>query len=78
MGGDEFAIILERTTEAEAARVAGRIQEALASPLRVHEQQIGVSASVGIAVASADARDTDGLVERADLAMYSAKQRTPR
>jgi diguanylate cyclase (GGDEF)-like protein len=72
-GGDEFAILLEDVPNAEtAARAAGRMLEALEVPLRIHDREMLVSASVGIAVGNEDGSD---LLRAADLAMYRAKSK---
>jgi diguanylate cyclase (GGDEF)-like protein len=71
-GGDEFAIVLEPATEAEATHVADRIQHALRS-IAVPDLMPHVSASIGIAVSDAHSRDSEAMVRQADLAMYRAK-----
>jgi len=75
-GGDEFAILLEDLDGVEdAARVAGRITEALAQPATHARREIIISASVGIAMSDQGPATADDLLRRADLAMYAAKGR---
>ncbi len=75
LGGDEFVLLLpDLTTGMEAQDVAGRLLSELARPHRVAEQELHISASIGIAVITADMQDPEKLVQQADIAMYQAKQ----
>ena len=71
-GGDEFAVILPDCGRAAAEEVAGRIKVAIAS---IPDESGGphVSISVGVACHPDDARDKEGLVARADEALFLAK-----
>jgi len=71
LGGDEFGLIVR--DESAAAATAERIHRALARPFELDELTVSVQASVGIAVFPNDAQSTDGLLQRADIAMYQAK-----
>ena len=73
LGGDEFAVLLEGADDATAVDVAERITNALRTPFVVDGQEILVRGSLGLAIASADARSADKLLRNADLAMYRAK-----
>ena len=73
LGGDEFAVLLEGADDATAVDVAERITNALQTPFVVDGQEILVRGSLGLAIASADARSADKLLRNADLAMYRAK-----
>ena len=74
LGGDEFTILLRRVDEQDAARaVARRILNAIALPITLGNEQLYVSTSIGISMCPADGHDMDGLVKRADMAMYRAK-----
>ena len=75
MGGDEFTIILPLiTTPEDAAFVARRIHEAVAAPVSVHEHELAVGATIGIAVYPGDGDSAEALLKNADAAMYSAKE----
>jgi diguanylate cyclase (GGDEF)-like protein/PAS domain S-box-containing protein len=77
-GGDEFAVLLEDTANVtEAIRVAQRIAESLQEPLAVNGHQVSVSTSVGIALSSEHTDDPEGMLRRADAAMYRAKEQGP-
>jgi diguanylate cyclase (GGDEF)-like protein len=74
-GGEEFAVVMPHTDTASANEAAERIRlaiNALAEPLTADQV---VTVSVGVAtVTGVEARGTDGLVERADGALYDAKR----
>jgi diguanylate cyclase (GGDEF)-like protein len=72
LGGDEFALILRDASAAVAA--AERIHRALARPFELDDLTVSVQASIGIAVFPDDAQTTNGLLQRADVAMYQAKE----
>jgi len=75
LGGDEFTVLLTTLRHAEdAARVAQRILDALASPFRIEGHEIFTSASIGIAVFPDDGGDVETLLKNADTAMYTAKE----
>jgi diguanylate cyclase (GGDEF)-like protein/PAS domain S-box-containing protein len=74
-GGDEFAILVEDTSDAaDATALAERIEAALLLPFQLGSQQVHVSASIGIAAGpTAEAGTSEQLLRNADLAMYQAK-----
>ena len=77
-GGDEFIVLLtELSTPLDAERVAEKIAAAIVAPFVVGDSTLAVAASVGIALYPHDDEDSDALIEKADLAMYAAKQRGP-
>ena len=74
MGGDEFTVLVGSIHKpADALRVARRIQEALALPLRIEEREVFTSASIGIALSTTHHEHAELLLRDADLAMYRAK-----
>ncbi len=74
MGGDEFTIILPEVAAPEdAAYVARRILEAVSLPVSLHEHELTVGATIGIAVYPGDGRNGEELLKNADAAMYAAK-----
>jgi diguanylate cyclase (GGDEF)-like protein/PAS domain S-box-containing protein len=76
LGGDEFVLLLAPVERGEdAAKVAMRILQALAEPVRLDSgDEVVTGASIGIALYPGDGRDADTLMQRADLAMYHAKE----
>jgi diguanylate cyclase (GGDEF)-like protein len=76
LGGDEFAVLLPSVRTVNTAReVASRLRAALAEPIRLEGISFEIEASVGIALSPRDASTVDGLLQRADVAMYLAKER---
>ena len=74
LGGDEFALLLRPVHKpADAAAIADRIVEAMASPFAIDGHQISLGASVGIAMAPADGETADRLMKNAHLALHRAK-----
>jgi diguanylate cyclase (GGDEF)-like protein/PAS domain S-box-containing protein len=75
LGGDEFVVLLVGTPGVELSVVAvERIMDALARPMFVDGHELSLTPSIGIAVYPQDGDTPDQLVERADAAMYRAKQ----
>jgi diguanylate cyclase (GGDEF)-like protein/PAS domain S-box-containing protein len=73
-GGDEFTVLLEEITdEAEAVSIAERLQRQLAQPFQLNGREIFTSASIGIALYSADYKHPEEILRDADTAMYRAK-----
>jgi len=74
LGGDEFTVIIESIGSAEdAAHVARRLLDAVNAPFILGEEEIVVSASIGISMYPTDDVDLDGLVRHTDMAMYRSK-----
>jgi len=74
LGGDEFAILMPRVMEEPAAaHLATRIRTALAVPLVLHDVPLDIRVSIGIAVYPDHGDQVDALLQRADIAMYVAK-----
>jgi diguanylate cyclase (GGDEF)-like protein len=74
-GGDEFALMvadLERV--GNIASLARELLRSFEEPLTVHEREIFLTASLGVAVAPVDGADPDTLLQNAETAMYAAKQ----
>jgi len=75
LGGDEFAILLDDIRDPiEAVRVAERVQAELATPFVVNQQEIVISASIGIAASTSPHTQAEDLLRDADIAMYRAKR----
>ncbi|MFI8350644.1 putative bifunctional diguanylate cyclase/phosphodiesterase [Streptomyces sp. NPDC085596] len=75
LGGDEFAVLLpvaDSTTS--ATRVARGLVTALSSPLDLDGLTLVLEASAGVAVFPDHALDAEGMLRRADVAMYQAKR----
>ena len=73
MGGDEFAVILHVASATEAQERADAIVEVLSQPVGIEGATISSGASIGVALCPVHARDGDGLLRAADMALYDAK-----
>ena len=75
LGGDEFTILLDDIRDPiEAVRVAERLQGELAAPFFITQQEIVISASIGIAASTSPHTHAEDLLRDADIAMYRAKR----
>jgi diguanylate cyclase (GGDEF)-like protein len=74
-GGDEFLILLPGVTRAsDAELVANKIQTTLSTAGQIGDHVFDLTASIGISVYPAHGEDADTLIDRADTAMYFAKE----
>jgi diguanylate cyclase (GGDEF)-like protein/PAS domain S-box-containing protein len=74
MGGDEFILILRGLRRPRDATIPARkIMASLEAPMRIHGQELRVTASLGISLHPNDAQDRDTLLRHADRALYWAK-----
>ncbi|MEQ8295484.1 MAG: EAL domain-containing protein [Nitratireductor sp.] len=79
MGGDEFVVILDGLGDSEAAATSQAIMagnkmlSALRRPFERGELRHSSSASIGVVVFGGHEKGGDGLLKRADIAMYQAK-----
>ena len=71
-GGDEFVILFRETAPNEVHTINRRITDALSRPFPVSGDSVTIGASTGTALAAGDV-DPEELIDRADHAMYSAK-----
>jgi diguanylate cyclase (GGDEF)-like protein len=68
-GGDEFALVLPESQEAEASLVASRIREVMAKD----EEKPLLSASIGISIYNGDGERIEKLLSEADQHLYAEK-----
>jgi len=75
-GGDEFVLVLPKTTKKEALHVVSRSLESLRSHvfLKGRHLNIRVTASFGISTLPEDGKTIDQLISAADRAMYTVKK----
>ena len=72
-GGDEFAVLLPGTSNADAEEVARSILACLANPITADGAQVQISASIGIAELGRGTTE-ETVLRRADVALYAAKR----
>jgi len=75
IGGDEFTVLLTDVSNTQdAAKAAQRLLSALSEPFIIGDNEVFITASVGIAVYPSDGKDIETLLINADVAMYEAKK----
>ena len=75
VGGDEFVAFLQESDALGAEVVARRILHQLSLPFMVQEVNFSLGCSIGIAMYPTDGRTIDELIQSADTAMSSVKER---
>jgi diguanylate cyclase (GGDEF)-like protein/PAS domain S-box-containing protein len=74
LGGDEFLIVLTDVGSLDdAASVANKVLTLLPDAVKIDGQALSVTASLGIAIYPGDAQDMEGLMKKADVALFVAK-----
>jgi diguanylate cyclase (GGDEF)-like protein len=78
LGGDEFVILAKNvTSQADAQDKLAPFLAALIRPLKLLDQEVHISTSVGISLIPNDGSTASTLMRRADLALYAAKHAGP-
>ena len=74
IGGDEFVLVVANmVTQDEVEHLCQRLIDCIEQPFQIDEHEVFISASIGIAMAPADATLADELLRYADIALYEAK-----
>jgi len=74
VGGDEFTIIFRSIAKAKDAGIlAQKIIDVVSMPFEIDGNSVQVGVSIGIAIYPSNADTMEGLLLRADAAMYAAK-----
>ena len=74
LGGDEFLVVVgEMDGPASARPVLDKLMTALARPVALGGEEIPVTGSIGVAQFPEDGADFDLLLQKADTALYRAK-----
>lgn len=73
-GGDEFLVLLSHVNKpSEVVYITERILAVASKAVTLHEHQLNISASIGVALFPEDGTDADTLIKHADTALYRAK-----
>jgi len=73
-GGDEFVILLDDIARlGDVEMLAQKILDKMSSPIMINDNELHVTASIGISLFPEDGEDSSTLLRHADLAMYRAK-----
>lgn len=80
ISGDEFTVILRGMPDSDTAiktsrKIADQLVRSVCSPYHIDGVNVGISASIGIALYPDDSTVMDVLIRNADKAMYYAKSR---
>lgn len=76
LAGDEFIVILERLQTVDLAiSFAERIINALSKPVLLGSKKVNCTCSIGISLFPFEDDNSQTLIQKADIAMYNAKQR---
>ena len=74
-GGEEFCIILPDISMEKAAEMADRLRENIHAESQVEfDKELAITSSFGVALLAADLADLSELINRADEALYAAKE----
>lgn len=74
LGGDEFALLVPDTDTHGLSELATRLREGIAAlPFTFEGREVGVTASIGMAIFPEHAADAAGLIAAADEALYRSK-----
>jgi diguanylate cyclase (GGDEF)-like protein/PAS domain S-box-containing protein len=73
-GGDEFAVLLTDPVPEDLLVVTRRIQDGISAPVTLGDQEVSITASIGIATADTGYLDPEDVLRDADIAMYRAKE----
>nr|WP_290443633.1 EAL domain-containing protein [Sporolactobacillus kofuensis] len=75
-GGDEFLIMLNDLSDpTEATTIAKKMLDLFHGSFMLHEQEVFITASIGLALFPEDGQNTETLIKNADTAMYAAKNK---
>ena len=75
-GGEEFSVILVDTNKLDAQLAGERIRKAIESyKFKAYDEVIDVTISAGISSFPQEGQTTEDLIEKADSALYQAKNK---
>ncbi len=73
-GGEEFCLVLTETAREEAKTIGERIRVKVEENVfKAYDETLKITVSIGISIYPGDSVDRDELIEKADRALYSAK-----
>jgi diguanylate cyclase (GGDEF)-like protein len=75
LGGDEFGIVAPASNADDALRLAQSVRSSLEEPFVAQGVPLVIEASVGVSIFPTNGADVDTLIQHADVAMYSAKDK---
>lgn len=75
LGGDEFVVLLTNVHQSQLKAVVERVYQQLADPVNIQGHELLLLSSLGISVYPDDGESIDGLIKKADTALYYAKEK---
>jgi diguanylate cyclase (GGDEF)-like protein len=79
LGGDEFGLLLPKQTEpSELVKLLEKISSAVEEPIDLDGLPLAIESSIGVAFYPDHGLNSEELMQRADVAMYAAKQESIR
>ena len=74
-GGEEFTVMLPNTEREEAEYVSLRLRRAIeGKQIRAYDEDLQITTSIGVSFFPQDAKDLVNVIDKADRALYRAKQ----
>lgn len=73
LGGDEFALVLYKINDEKAMAIANTLSKKLRESFTVNDNELNVSASIGIALHPQHGKTFNEVLHCADIAMYASK-----
>ena len=74
IGGDEFNVLIEDLDSIVVAEeIAQKLIKQIVLPIKIKNNQLNITASIGVSIYPIDGKDSTTLLKNADLAMYDAK-----
>lgn len=75
LGGDEFVLVLpEIGPNSLNANSVQRVMQVISQPIQIEQKEFSLNCSIGVAIFPNDGDTAGQLIERADIAMYRAKE----
>lgn len=74
VSGDEFVIIVEQTDMENVQLVAVNILKVVSQPMFIEQNELNITASIGIALYPEHGESPEAVMKEADTAMYVAKE----
>lgn len=76
LGGDEFILLLSEIQSAlDADNLANKLLHTIRKPMKIHEHNLNITLSIGVALYPRDGETSTELMKHADEALYLAKNK---
>lgn len=76
LGGDEFGLLIEDSTDINLiGNLGNQVNQKISEPYIIQQQEVVIGSSIGIVLYPHDGNTSQALLQKADMAMYHAKQR---